>query len=213
MIVMATENGTIPTMMSSGSWEKRAIESRQKKMKAREEKQQFDGVNGNSGVRDRLTAFGLLFAVDVVVDRDNTRVDPLFSLRCLWEFHFDAGVEHVGADMFESVPKGDAIFMKWILHDWSDNHCLKLLQNSDTAHTAPPDNGKVIVVEGMIPVIPDTGAASKSICQIDLVMMTQIPGGKERTQNEFLALAIGAGFTGISLECFTCNFWVMEFYK
>ncbi|KAK4849017.1 hypothetical protein QYF36_019884 [Acer negundo] len=34
------------------------------------------------------------------------------------------GVEHVGGDMFESVPKGDAIFMKWILHDWSDEHCL-----------------------------------------------------------------------------------------
>ncbi|XP_028113885.1 anthranilate N-methyltransferase-like [Camellia sinensis] len=104
------------------------------------------------------------------------------------------GVEHVAADMFESVPKGDAIFMK-------------LLKNFDAAHTALPDNGKVIVVEGMIPVIPDPSTAAKSMCQIDLVMMTQIPGGKERTQNEFLALAIGAGFTGISLECFICNFW------
>ncbi|GLT82162.1 hypothetical protein SLE2022_005700 [Rubroshorea leprosula] len=27
------------------------------------------------------------------------------------------GVEHVGGDMFHSAPKGDAIFMKWILHD------------------------------------------------------------------------------------------------
>ncbi|KAA8533524.1 hypothetical protein F0562_031042 [Nyssa sinensis] len=30
------------------------------------------------------------------------------------------GVEHVGGDMFVSVPKADAIFMKWICHDWSD---------------------------------------------------------------------------------------------
>ncbi|KAK1353208.1 Caffeic acid 3-O-methyltransferase [Heracleum sosnowskyi] len=30
------------------------------------------------------------------------------------------GVEHVGGDMFESVPKGEVIFMKWILHDQSD---------------------------------------------------------------------------------------------
>lgn len=28
------------------------------------------------------------------------------------------GVEHVGGDMFKSVPEGDAIFMKWILHDF-----------------------------------------------------------------------------------------------
>ncbi|CBI34619.3 unnamed protein product, partial [Vitis vinifera] len=26
------------------------------------------------------------------------------------------GVEHVAGDMFTSVPNGDAIFMKWILH-------------------------------------------------------------------------------------------------
>lgn len=35
------------------------------------------------------------------------------------------GVEHVGGDMFVSVPNGDAVFMKWTLHDWSDEHCLK----------------------------------------------------------------------------------------
>ncbi|GLT74860.1 hypothetical protein SLA2020_466260 [Shorea laevis] len=27
------------------------------------------------------------------------------------------GVEHVGGDMFHSVPRGDAIFMKWILYN------------------------------------------------------------------------------------------------
>lgn len=120
------------------------------------------------------------------------------------------GVEHVGGDMFESVPNGDAIFMKWILHDWSDDHCLKLLKN---CYKALPDNGKVIVVEAVLPVLPDTSSSVKATTEIDAVMMTQNPGGKERTQDEFLALAKGAGFNGIRLECFACNFWVMEFYK
>ncbi|XP_059634463.1 caffeic acid 3-O-methyltransferase-like [Cornus florida] len=120
------------------------------------------------------------------------------------------GIEHLGGDMFESVPEGAAIFMKWILHDWSDEHCLKLLKN---CYKALPDNGKVIVVEGILPVLPETSSAVKSICQIDLVMLTQNPGGKERTQQEFLALATGAGFAGIRMECFACNFWAMEFYK
>ncbi|GAY69586.1 hypothetical protein CUMW_288860 [Citrus unshiu] len=44
-------------------------------------------------------------------------------------------------------------------------------------------------------------------------MMTQNPGGKERTKHEFMTLATGAGFSGIRFECFTCNLWVMEFYK
>ncbi|XP_020963079.1 flavone 3'-O-methyltransferase 1-like [Arachis ipaensis] len=39
------------------------------------------------------------------------------------------GVEHVGGDMFESVPNGDAIFIKRVLHDWSDEKCLKILKN------------------------------------------------------------------------------------
>ncbi|XP_058195787.1 caffeic acid 3-O-methyltransferase-like isoform X1 [Rhododendron vialii] len=120
------------------------------------------------------------------------------------------GVEHVGGDMFESVPRGDAIFMKAILHDWSDDQCLKLLKN---CHKALPDNGKIIVVEGILPVIPDSSAATKGIFQFDLVVMTQNPGGKERTKQEFMALATGAGFSGIRFECFVCNFWVMEFYK
>ncbi|KAK1370005.1 Caffeic acid O-methyltransferase [Heracleum sosnowskyi] len=40
-----------------------------------------------------------------------------------------SGVEHVGGDMFVSVPTGDAIFMKFICHNWSDEQCLKLLKN------------------------------------------------------------------------------------
>ncbi|CAH9080078.1 unnamed protein product, partial [Cuscuta epithymum] len=30
------------------------------------------------------------------------------------------GIEHISGDMFVRVPQGDAIFMKWICHDWSD---------------------------------------------------------------------------------------------
>lgn len=121
------------------------------------------------------------------------------------------GVEHVAGDMFEGVPMGDAIFMKWILHDWNDEHCLKLLKN---CHKALSDKGKLIIVEGIVPLIPDsTSPADKDICQLDLIMMTQTPNGKERTRQEFLSLATAAGFAGIRLECSVYNFWVMEFFK
>ncbi|KAK9199992.1 hypothetical protein WN944_015186 [Citrus x changshan-huyou] len=120
------------------------------------------------------------------------------------------GVEHAGGDMFQSVPKGDAILMKWILHDWSDEHCLKLLKN---CYKSIPEDGKVIVVESILPDLPETSTLSKRNSQIDVLMMTQNPGGKERTKHEFMTLATGAGFSGIRFECFTCNLWVMEFYK
>ncbi|KAI9072078.1 hypothetical protein K1719_031253 [Acacia pycnantha] len=31
--------------------------------------------------------------------------------------------------MFHSIPNADAVLMKWILHDWSDEDCMKILKN------------------------------------------------------------------------------------
>ncbi|CAL0302200.1 unnamed protein product [Lupinus luteus] len=120
------------------------------------------------------------------------------------------GVEHVGGDMFESVPNGDAIFMKWILHDWSDEHCLKLLKN---CYKAIPNDGKVIVVDSILPIVPDTTAYSKNAFVSDLLMLTQNPGGKERTQKEIMDLATKSGFSCIKLMCCVNGLWVMEFFK
>ncbi|KAF4356612.1 hypothetical protein F8388_006356 [Cannabis sativa] len=121
-----------------------------------------------------------------------------------------AGVEHVGGDMFVSVPKGDAIFMKWICHDWSDEHCLKFLKN---CHAALPEHGKVIVAECILPVAPDSSLATKSTVHIDVIMLAHNPGGKERTEKEFEALAKGAGFKGFKVHCNAFNTHIMEFLK
>ncbi|KAM0972234.1 hypothetical protein ACFX13_020310 [Malus domestica] len=120
------------------------------------------------------------------------------------------GVEHVGGDMFASVPSGDAILLKWILHNWSDQHCLKLLEN---CYNAIPDDGKVIIVEALLPVMPETSTAVKSTSLLDVLMLSQNRGGKERSREEFMTLATGAGFSGIKYECFFSSFCVMEMFK
>ncbi|CAN6460019.1 unnamed protein product [Victoria cruziana] len=97
------------------------------------------------------------------------------------------GIQPVGGDMFASVPTSDAIFMKWILHDWNDGHCLKLLEN---CWKALPEKGK-----------------------LDLLMLTMTHGGKERTEKEFEGLAKAAGFIGIKAIYCACNFWIIGFYK
>ncbi|KAK9122374.1 hypothetical protein Syun_019991 [Stephania yunnanensis] len=123
---------------------------------------------------------------------------------------FPVSVEHLGGDMFKCVPKGEAIFMKWILHDWSDECCLKLLKN---CNDSLPSDGKLIVVEAILPEAAEKDVAARGLCQIDLFMMTQYPRGKERTDREFEALAIKTGFAGIRKICCVCNYWVIEFYK
>ncbi|CAN0889297.1 Anthranilate N-methyltransferase [Linum grandiflorum] len=104
------------------------------------------------------------------------------------------GVEHVGGDMFQSVPQGDAIFM---------TNC----------YNATPDDGNVIVMDMVAPITPDVTDSSKLTAQIDILMMATTSGGSERTRDELVALAVGAGFKGIRFELHVCNYWVMEFYK
>ncbi|KAF3963319.1 hypothetical protein CMV_012273 [Castanea mollissima] len=51
-----------------------------------------------------------------------------------------SGVENVGGDMFESVPKADAAFILWVLHDWADKECIQILKKCKEA--IPEDKGK-----------------------------------------------------------------------
>eukprot|EP00268_Persea_americana_P061052 TRINITY_DN7669_c0_g1_i1.p1 TRINITY_DN7669_c0_g1~~TRINITY_DN7669_c0_g1_i1.p1 ORF type:complete len:273 (+),score=42.03 TRINITY_DN7669_c0_g1_i1:3-821(+) len=120
------------------------------------------------------------------------------------------GVEHVGGNMFDSVPSGEAIFMKWILHDWSDEHCLKLLKN---CYKALPESGKVIIVESILPLAPETNLTAKFIFQQDMVMLAHNPGGKERTKKQLEELAKVAGFASFDVVCCAYDSWVMECSK
>ena len=91
-----------------------------------------------------------------------------------------------GGDMFESVPAGaDAYLMKYILHNWDDEHCVTILSNCRAA-MAP--KGRVLVAD---PVIPRDSKPDWSKL-LDIQMMVVVPG-KERSKEEFSALFKRAG--------------------
>ncbi|KAH9291074.1 hypothetical protein KI387_044645, partial [Taxus chinensis] len=102
-------------------------------------------------------------------------------------------VTHIGGDMFHAVPSGQAILMKWILHDWSDDQCIKILKN---CHKALPEKGKVIVLDSIIPKAAETTSSARHAFKVDLCMLAYHPGGKERTEEEFKYLAKASGFEG-----------------
>ncbi|KAM1127041.1 hypothetical protein ACFX2B_041638 [Malus domestica] len=64
-----------------------------------------------------------------------------------------------------------------------------------------PDNGKVILVDIIIPVSPNSSLATKLANHVDMIMLAHNPGGKERTEKEFEALAKGSGFQGFRVMC------------
>ncbi|MFQ6659171.1 hypothetical protein Gotur_028171 [Gossypium turneri] len=136
--------------------------------------------------------------------------DGFHGIKQLVDVGGNLGIEHVAGDMFENVPQGDAIFLKLVLHDWSDEKCLRLLKN---CYKAIPNNGRVIVVDSVVPVMAESTPSAKATFLLDMLMMTQNPGGKERTKEEFVALATEAGFNSVKFECFVCDCWVMEFHK
>ncbi|TKW02064.1 hypothetical protein SEVIR_8G220300v4 [Setaria viridis] len=121
------------------------------------------------------------------------------------------GVEHVAGDMFESVPSGDAILMKWMLHMISDEEIIRILKN---CHKALPDNGKVIVIQSVLPETPESTPASRDSFTMDIILLVNFMGGKERTEQEYAKLARDAGFTGGFQSTYIfCNIYALEFTK
>ena len=92
-------------------------------------------------------------------------------------------------DFFTAVPAGgDAYIMKHIIHDWDDDRSLAILRRIHDA-LAGATNGRVILLESVI----QPGNVSDFGKLIDMEMLL-IPGGRERTADEFRALFSGAGF-------------------
>lgn len=95
--------------------------------------------------------------------------------------------EVVGGDFFVSVPEGaDAHVMKWILHDWDDERSIAVLK---TCRRAIRPEGTLVVLEAVL-APPNEGARAKFA---DLNMLA-VPGGQERTEEEFARLFAAAGF-------------------
>ncbi|KAK1381465.1 O-methyltransferase OMT3 [Heracleum sosnowskyi] len=104
------------------------------------------------------------------------------------------GIEHVGGDMFTSVPKANAALLKWILHNWSDDESIKILKNCREAVAEYGTEGKVIIVEAVIE--ENGGDKPKNMgVMLDLSMLAQTDKGKERTAREWSFVLREAGFS------------------
>jgi len=91
----------------------------------------------------------------------------------------------VGGDFFESVPAADAHLLKKVLHDWSDEQCVLILT---TCRRSLHPGGVVLVVESPL----DQSGRELDAALSDLNMLV-MPGGRERTTEEYAALFAAAG--------------------
>jgi hypothetical protein len=97
-------------------------------------------------------------------------------------------VQTEAGNFFTTVtPGADAYIMKHIIHDWDDDRAVRILHNVRTAMGAK--RGRVILLESVIQ--PGNAPDFGKIIDLEMLMM---PGGKERTAEEFEGLFTAAGF-------------------
>jgi SAM-dependent methyltransferase len=93
----------------------------------------------------------------------------------------------IAGDFFDSVPEGaDAYILSGVIHDWDDDHGIRILKN---CRRAMARNGRLLLVEV---VVPDADAKCFSkLLDLNMLVMT---GGRERTKSEFRTLLAAAGY-------------------
>lgn len=120
---------------------------------------------------------GTLFDAPSVIERAATIARPGLEQR--WSL--------VGGDFFASVPSGkDLYVLKHILHDWDDDGALGILR---VVENAMPRGARLLIAEQGIapPGVPNPGKL------LDVVMLSLLECGRERSAEDFAALMSRAG--------------------
>jgi hypothetical protein len=92
----------------------------------------------------------------------------------------------IGGDFFAMTPPdGDILTLHHILHDWDNEHSVRILQ---ACAQALRPQGKVLVIEAIIE--PGANAAQNLFLDMNMMVMN---GGRERTAAEYERLFTAAG--------------------
>lgn len=160
----------------------------------------FTGVWG-SAITDVIDTAGVQCAVDVggangsllqLLQHENPSLQGVVYDRPNTIEHAEAAIiknglsertRAIGGNFFESVPSGDLLLLKFILHDWTDEECVAILKRCREA-MAP--GGRIAVIEAIV------GDATPLAALLDMNMFVACTG-RERSIEEFDALFAAAG--------------------
>jgi hypothetical protein len=109
----------------------------------------------------------------------------------------------VAGDFFGRVPSGgDVYVLSQILHDWDDEHCLRILNSCRAAMT---DASRLLVIERLL---ERDGNPTNFLSDMDMLVL--FPGARERTLKEYVELFAAAGFGAPALTRTRSPFVVIE---
>ncbi|CAN6372378.1 unnamed protein product [Urochloa humidicola] len=148
-------------------------------------------VGGGDGTMARAIARGFPHVRCSVLDLPQV-VDGVSSSDC-----DDVVVEFVAGDMMEFVPPADVVLLKYVLHNWSDEDCVKILTRCREAITKGGRTGKVVVIDTVI------GSPSQKLLEAQVLMdmcMMMLFDGKEREEQNWHRIFKEAGFNHCKIQ-------------
>ncbi|KAM3323961.1 hypothetical protein P3S67_005112 [Capsicum chacoense] len=103
-------------------------------------------------------------------------------------------LKFVVGSMFDNIPHANAILLKWILHNWNDQDCVKLLKICRESIPSKEKGGKVIIID----IIMEDDCSNEQLIQsqhlMDFIMRITY-ASKERSKKEWEKLFLEAGFS------------------
>uniref|UniRef100_H3DG83 Acetylserotonin O-methyltransferase n=1 Tax=Tetraodon nigroviridis TaxID=99883 RepID=H3DG83_TETNG len=100
------------------------------------------------------------------------------------------GFYEVGDFFKDPLPGADLYILARILHDWTDQRCIELLQR---VHQACRPGGSVLLVEALL-YEDGSGPLTAQLYSLNMLVQTE---GRERSAAQYAALLTAAGFTSI----------------
>ena len=98
-----------------------------------------------------------------------------------------ADIQYKAGNFFEEIGvEADCLLLKFVLHNYQDDNCIKILKNCRKSVT---DNGRLLVMD-LLMQPNDVPSMEKSMD----VMMLMLLGSAERTEEEFAHLFVQAGW-------------------
>ena len=94
-----------------------------------------------------------------------------------------------GSFFADPMPKAEAYLLMNIIHDWADPESIKILS---AIRRDMPSHARVLLIETVVPLTPAPHLSK----ELDIIMLV-LPGGKERTKQEYSDLA---GKCGLRLQ-------------
>jgi len=83
-------------------------------------------------------------------------------------------------------------FFQWILHDWSDDKCIKILKNCKQAIPSRDAGGKIIIID----IVVGSESSDTKLLETQVIYDLHLMkiGGVERDEQEWKKIFLEAGF-------------------